>query len=82
MVVEIEYYKGNVLLYGPKISFEEFELQIKNIESLYDRQEDNFVPLLCRMYHWNIIEDEMQAQYIYDRDVEKCFQVHWKGYSG
>ncbi|MCM1090231.1 MAG: hypothetical protein NC092_02915 [Butyrivibrio sp.] len=76
MVVRIEYYKGDVLLYGSKISFEEFKLQMKNIENLYDRQEDNFVALLCRVYHWSIMEDEMRAEYIYDRDVERCIRVH------
>ena len=45
MVIEIEYYKGDILLYGQKISFKEFKKQIENIESFYDRNEDNFIAL-------------------------------------
>lgn len=69
MVIEIEEYRGDTLLYGPKISFEEFNRQIKTIENLYDRREENFVALLCRMYNWTVIEDELEPQYIYDRDT-------------
>ena len=29
MVIEIEYYKGDILLYGQKISFKEFKKQIE-----------------------------------------------------
>lgn len=76
MVIEIEYYKGDTLLYGPKVSFEAFRSQVKTIERLYDKQEDNFVALLCRMYDWEVFRDEVQPQYVYDRDVQKCVKVH------
>lgn len=72
IVIEIEYYKGDTLLYGPKVSFDEFCHQIHTIDKLYDREEDNFVALLCRVYHWNVIEEEMKPQYVYDRDIQKC----------
>lgn len=72
MAVEIEYYKGDTLLYGAMVSFESFKLQMKTIENLYDRGEDNFVDLLCRMYHWTVSEVELKPDYIYDRDTGKC----------
>lgn len=76
MIIEIEYYKGDTLLYGQKISFVELKKQFEIIEDLYDKKEDNFVALLCRMYHWTVVEDKLQADYIYDRDTGKCIVVH------
>ena len=72
MVIEIEYYKGDTLLYGPKVSFIEFRNQMSTIEKLYDREEDNFVALLCRVYHWTVLKEEAKPEYVYDRDIEKC----------
>jgi hypothetical protein len=73
MVIGIEHYKGDTLLYGPQISFSEFKNQIHHIEKLYDREEDNFVALLCRLHDWNVMKEETEPQYTYDRDIEKCF---------
>lgn len=75
MIIEIEYYKGDVLLYGQKISYEELKQQFETVENLYDKTVDNFVALLCRMYHWKILEDDMQPQFIYDRDIKKCICI-------
>ena len=72
MVIEIEDYRGDVLLYGSKISFGEFKKQIRTVEGLYDMKEENFVALLCRMYHWTVLdvmEEDMEPQYVYDRDI-------------
>ena len=76
MIIEIEYYKGDTLLYGQKISYEELKKQLKTIENLYDKKEDNFVALLCRMYNWTVVEDKLQVEYIYDRDTKKCLVIH------
>ena len=76
MVVEIEDYKGDTLLYGSKVPFEEFERQVRTIEKLYDRNEDNFLALLCRIYNWTVIEERLMSQYIYDRDTKKCIRIH------
>lgn len=76
MVIEIEYYKGDVLLYGQKISYEELNQQFEIVDNLYDKKEDNFVALLCRMYHWTILKDNIQPQIIYDRDIKKCISIH------
>lgn len=78
MTIEIEYFKGDTLLYGEKVSFDELKQQIKTVESLYDPNEDNFVVLLCRMYHWNIADCDQRAEYIYDRDTEKWIKVRSK----
>ncbi|MDE5577789.1 MAG: hypothetical protein K2J11_10420 [Oscillospiraceae bacterium] len=75
MVIEIEYYECDTLLYGSKVSFSEFKNQMNTIENLYDRTEDNFVALLCRMYNWEVIEDETKPQYVYDRDIKKCINL-------
>ena len=52
MVIEIECFKGDTLL--------------------YDTTEDNFLVLLCRRYRWNVLEEQAEPQYVYDRDIKKC----------
>lgn len=75
MVIEIEYYEYDTLLYGSKVSFSEFKNQMNTIENLYDRTEDNFVELLCRMYNWKVVKDGTKPQYVYDRDIKKCINL-------
>ena len=50
MVVEIEYYKGDVLIYGNNVSEHVLRKQLIEIENFYDKLEDNFVDLLCRRF--------------------------------
>ena len=76
MVIGIEDFEGDTLLYGSKVSFEEFKKQMKTIENLYDKKEENFVALLCRIYNWTVIDDDMEPQYIYDRDIKKSINMH------
>ena len=76
MVIGIEYYKGDAVLYGPKVSFVEFKNQMSTIEKLYDREEDNFIALLCRVYRWIVLKEEADPEYVYDRDIEKCIVHH------
>lgn len=40
MLVEIEYYKENVLLYGKRRTYAEFRRQMEEIEAIYDEVED------------------------------------------
>ena len=54
----------------------ELKKQLKTIENLYDKKEDNFIALLCRMYNWTVVEDKLQVEYIYDRDTKKCLVIH------
>lgn len=69
MVIEIEYYKGDILLFGKVKNISELKEQLDNIEAMYDRVADNFVELLCRRYQWSILETDEKPDYIYDRDI-------------
>ena len=75
MIIEIEYYKGNVLLTGKARGTAALKRQIADVEKLYDRENDNFTELLCRMFNWTMIQTDEFPDYIYDRDTEilsKC----------
>ena len=43
MIIEIEYYKGDTLLFGKTKSIAELKRQLKEIEADYDRSTDKFV---------------------------------------
>lgn len=73
MIVEIEFYKGDVLLSGKSIPYNEFLRQINEIESDYDRIQDNFIALLCRRYGWTVTGGNLTPTYVYDRDTEKAY---------
>ena len=69
MIVEIEYYKGDVLLYGKKISKRDLKGQLIEIENAYDKMEDNFIELFCRRYGWAILNTNSEPDFTYDRDT-------------
>lgn len=73
MIIEIEYYKGDVFLFGKSRSRSELQGQLDNIERIYDRNEDNFTELLVRMYGWTVIDEADSVDYIYDRDVNRLY---------
>lgn len=74
IIFEIEHYKGDCILRGKSVSEKELLEQIRFVERKYDRIEDNFVSLLCRVYGYERIDiDEDKVDYVYDRDVEKLF---------
>ncbi len=80
MLVEIEYYKEKVLLYGKKRTYAEFRRQMEEIEAIYDKTEDNFVALLGRRHGLTVIgcdmvDEDMVPVYVYDRDTEKAYRV-------
>lgn len=80
LIIEIEWYKGDTLLRGKKISFPIFKAQITKTEQDYDRDEDNFIALLCRRYHYEVIStDTAAASFVYDRDTGKAYQVTENG---
>ena len=68
MIVCIEYWEGDTYLIGKKVSLQELKSQIQSVEIRYDPDEDNFVPMLCRMYGWEVTE-ECIPDCIYDRDT-------------
>lgn len=72
MILEIEYYKGNTLLYGKSASFAELKKQLETTEFLCDT--DNFIDMLCRSYSYTVIEEDVLPDYVYDRDIEKIYR--------
>ncbi|MDE5582613.1 MAG: hypothetical protein K2J08_02760 [Ruminococcus sp.] len=74
MIIEIEYYKGNIMLSGKSISFAELKKQLETTENIHDAETDNFIELLCRNYQWTVTETDMIQDYVYDRDVRKLYK--------
>lgn len=75
LVIEIEYYKGDILLEGKTIAFHTFQSQIADIERDYDREEDNFTALLCRRFHYEPAAADAVPQFVYDRDTVRAYRV-------
>lgn len=73
MIIEIEYYKGNVLLTGKSRSMAVLKRQLAEIENLYDRPNDNFTALLCRRFGWTRIQTDEFPDITYDRDTGNFF---------
>ena len=74
VILEIKYYKGDCILRGKSVPKDELLEQIRFIESNYDHAEDNFVPMLCRVYGYEKIDiGEEMVDYVYDRDIGKLF---------
>ena len=69
MIIEIEYYKGDTLLFGKVENIVELKNQFDNIETIYDRVTDNFIELFCRDYQWSILKNYENPDYTYDRDT-------------
>ena len=75
MILCIESWKGDTYLTGKKISFRDLKGQIREVERLYDRETDNFIPFLCRMYGWEVISvtSGTVSDYTYDADTGLIF---------
>lgn len=71
MIICIESWKGDTYLSGKKRTLAELKNQIREVERLCDRAEDNFVPLLCRMYGWEVVpaSQDTRPDYTYDADT-------------
>lgn len=88
MIIEIECFEGDTLLFGKVRSVAELKKQLAHIEAIYDKTADHFIALLCRNYQWTVlkpceeIEDmndrKIQARYepdyTYDRDTKTLFK--------
>ena len=55
MILEIQYYKGDVFLTGKNISELSLRKQIEYVHKKFDRENDNFTELLCRCFNWEIL---------------------------
>ena len=75
MILEIEYYKEDTQLIGRPREYSELKKQLDEAEKLYDRKNDNFVDLLCRMFDWDKIETFVRPDYVYDRDLSKLLRA-------
>ena len=75
MILCIESWKGDTYLSGKKRTLAELKNQIREAERLCDRAEDNFVPLLCRMYAWETIglSPDTVPDCTYDADTGLIF---------
>jgi len=73
-IIEIECYKGDVLLYGSNIKECVLKKQLVEIENDYDRKEDNFIELFCRRFGWSILETSGEPDFTYDRDISLLFR--------
>ena len=69
MILCIEHYLGNTLLSGSPRPRRTLLEELTRVESLYDRNTDNFVPLLCRLYGWEPARICAEPDYTYDRDT-------------
>ena len=71
MILCIESWKGDTYLSGKKRTISELNCQIRQAERLFDRETENFVPLLCRMYGWEVISlaSDVVPDYTYDADT-------------
>lgn len=74
MIIEIEYYKGDTLLFGKVKNTAELKKQLDNIQVIYDGATDNFIELLCRNYQWSVLETYERPDYIYDRDIDRIYK--------
>lgn len=70
-ILEIEYYKGDINLYGKSIQRSELIKQLMEIETVYDKEQDNFVELLCIRFGWCVFKTVERPDYVYDRDIGK-----------
>lgn len=76
MIVEIEYYKGDVRFSGAKCPRLELAAKFAGVERIYDKAEDNFAELFCRMFGFEKLpEDAADAlpDWVYDRDTGRLY---------
>ncbi|MDE6579448.1 MAG: hypothetical protein K2K41_02830, partial [Ruminiclostridium sp.] len=73
MTIEIEYYKGDIFLLGKRRSQDQLQKELEEVEKIYNKNEDNFIELLCKKYVWVMIDKADDPEYTYDRDIGKLF---------
>ena len=75
MILCIESWKGDTYLTGKKRTISELSCQIRQVERLFDREMDNLIPLLCRLYGWEVIpgDPDTVADCTYDADTGLIF---------
>ena len=71
MIIEIEYYKGDILLLGKRRSQDQLQKELEEVKKIYNKNEDNFIEILCKKYVWVMIDKAENPEYTYDRDIGK-----------
>lgn len=72
MIIETEYYKGDVRLSGARLPRGELAANLAEVEQIYDRAEDNFTELFCRMFGFERLAENISdalPDFVYDRDT-------------
>jgi len=73
MLIEIEGFGTKILLSGKKYSVVTIKKMFYKALEL-SREDNNFTPLFCRMYNYDVLEipssDNIQVDYIFDLDTE------------
>ena len=74
MILCIESHLGDTYLSGKARTKNELKQQLLHAEAIRDVENDNFLPLLCRLYGWQEIA-EAAADYTWDRDTELLLPI-------
>ena len=69
MILCIESHLGDTYLSGKARTKTELNRQLLHTEAIRDVENDNFLPLLCRLYGWEKTAEDA-ADYTWDRDTE------------
>ena len=68
MILCIESHLGDTYLSGKSRTKRELKAEILHTEAIRDVENDNFLPLLCRLYGWELTTEDA-ADYTWDRDT-------------
>ena len=68
MILCIESHLGDAYLPGKYRTKTELKRQLLHAESIRDVENDNFLPLLCRIYGWEEVA-ETEPDFTWDRDT-------------
>lgn len=74
IILEIEHYRYDTRLIGKINDISQLKRQLKKIETLYDKGNDNFNELFCRMFCWSVTDTKEPPDYVYDRDTKQLYQ--------
>lgn len=81
MILEIESYRGDTLLFGKNRTFATLKQQFAEAENSYDAGSDNFISFLCRNYDLAMFPQaepniNTVVDYIYDHDTQNLLTIH------
>lgn len=79
MILEVESYRGDTLLFGKNRTTATLKQQLAEAEKLYDAESDNFIAFLCRNYDFTMLtqpDTNTEIDYVYDRDTQRLLTIH------